>query len=58
MKELLLRNLQQCTDLPASILPAKTVKIHKITSIEAFKNSGLKFEKLRKAVMVGEMLIL
>lgn len=42
-----------------TVLPARTVKIHKIASVEAFKNSGIDFSKLRKGVVFdGKTLVL
>lgn len=58
MKELQLIATIDPPQTAVTILPAKTVKIQKIGSLEAFKKSGLDFSKLRKAVLLdGKLLV-
>jgi hypothetical protein len=59
MKELQLLPTIDSPQAVLTLLPAKTVKIQKITSVEAFKKSGLDFSKLRKGVLLdGKMVVL
>ena len=51
MKEISFVTKLDHKDEPVIVLPAKTVKIHKITSIEAFKNSGIDFSKLKRGIV-------
>lgn len=51
MKEISFVTKLDHKDAPITVLPAKTVKIHKITSAEAFKKSGIDFSKLRKGIV-------
>jgi hypothetical protein len=51
MKEVSFQQALDRKEDPVTVLPAKTVKIHKITSIAAFKNSGIDFSKLRKGMI-------
>jgi hypothetical protein len=58
MKELSFSATIESSETPLRILPAKTVKIQKITSLEAFKKSGLDFSKLRRGVVLdGKMVV-
>lgn len=58
MKELQLFATIDPPQTTLTILPSKTVKIQKISSLEAFKKSGLDFSKLRKGVLLdGKMVV-
>jgi hypothetical protein len=57
MKELLLKPLQRSGDLP-TLLPAKTVRIRLVASLEEMKKSGINFGSLRKGVLVGGNILL
>lgn len=52
MREVSFQQALDHKDAPVTVLPAKTVKIHKITSIAAFKNSGIDFSKLKKGMIL------
>lgn len=58
MKEVSIRPLTDDKQAPLTILPAKVVKIQKISSVEAFKKSGIDFWKLKRGIVFdGKILV-
>lgn len=51
MREVPIQHSLKTEDDPVTVLPAKSVKIHKIMSVEAFKRSGIDFSKLKKGMI-------
>jgi len=58
MKEVSFRPLTDDRQAPLTAIPAKVVKIQKISSVEAFKKSGIDFWKLKKGIVFdGKILV-